>query len=295
MFTLAKAALTVAAIAFCITLSAALVVADFPIQTITYANLSSPFDLLLDHGGTQLVVGNFAPPALYIFSTNGTFIASWTLQHGPYGMIRDHNDDIYYAAYQNNLIVKVSGTNGSTLTSWSTGDLSAPIAVDIDEANALVFVANYQAATVTKWTLNGEKLIDTFPVGSPYVGGLVLHSDSYLYVTSGVAVVKMTTNGKIVGHFTTTNPPLFNAIGIVAYGRSVYVADSTNARIIQFDTESGRVVHNYTNTNASLSLSSVSGVLLQPQRQQIFACDAGGNQIVVFKLVNASAAITVEW
>ena len=156
------------------------------IVTLLATGLDNPDGIALSADGSSLFIANHGKgDVLQISTTNGTTIATYTYTGPvyPWGVYADANT--VYATNSNGTVSAWPIITSGTSASISTLSAAFTNPGGITGANGYLYVADYQAKTITKINAATGGTVGTPANVSPYQPFLLAHDNTYLYFTDG--------------------------------------------------------------------------------------------------------------
>ena len=182
-------------------------------------------------------------------SPSGNYVSLYSVLNRPADVVTDPQGFLYVADYANYRVVKLapSGTGAALVTYNESITISTalfPIGVCLDSA-LNVYVVSTGNAGLFKYNNAGvlqlavTSTVTNPPLESPY--DCVVDSLGFIYISNSVylhahGVIKLAPNGTQVDFITTYSPIMHFPTGIALDSNgSLYVTDSSNNRIVKFN------------------------------------------------------------
>ena len=258
-----------------VVLSSTGAVSDVTFEAAAGLNISYPTGVAVDSAGNVFVADN-GNQRIVKYSPTGTALAVITSTTPallfPGAVAVDSSNNLYISDSSNNAIIKMTPTAGSPNTYTQTYEwpLANPYKVAVDSAGDL-YVANPAVNGVEKISPNGTQLAVFNTSNLLFPDGVALDSAGNVYVTNSDgspragSVMKFSPSGAILATLTTSDPALEFPRGMwVDSSNNVWVADTSNNRVVVFAPAVQTASSSSTTVSVSASSSSTSTTTSSP-------------------------------
>jgi aldose sugar dehydrogenase len=264
--------------------------------------LSWPSGIALDTSSGNVYVADTANSRIQVFSSNGTFVASFgrigdangTLK-SPQGIAVDQQGNIYVVDTNNNRI-QVFSSNGTFITKFgrygeANGTLKSPQGIAVDSLSGNVYVADTDNSRIQVFSSNGTFITKfgryAYGAGNGtfnHPTGIAVDQAGNVYVadTANNRIQVFSSNGTFVakwGAYGSANGTLRSPEGIaVDQTGNVYVADTANNRIQVFSSNGTFVAKWGAYGRNEEQMRSPEGIAVD-QQGNLYVADTANNRV----------------
>ena len=277
--------------------------ADMPVLVGTWGRQGTapgefiePSSVELDSEGFVYVAGH--EDRVQKFTRDGELLAVWgtggtgdgQFDH-PHGLAIDRvRGDLVYIGDQENRRVQVFGSDGTFARLWTDAEFVHIHDVGIDPQSADIYVGDYEADIVQRFTAAGEPVAVLGGTGTEEgrfdgVWGISTDSDGNVYVadTFNRRVQKLDPGGAFLAQWTGSDEPggeFVKPTGVfVDAGDVVYVCDSLADAVFLFDGE-GTVLGRWDLTAIVGSVSEPEDIVIDATGTHIYIADVRNHRVM---------------